>query len=200
MRPAFLLLLSLVVASGSAWAQSKPAAAPAKPATAPAPAQPAATPTKSVSADALPSTEEADPPGFPTPAQLAELNCANEFDFVADKVTETKWTLRVKVKTPSCQSSSRVVNWKISGDDGLNFVDLGPSEYVQSVKPGAQGTEVEVIPNVRFYAYGAVPVMEGVNAESPVIIFGASDFDSPLAAAATAPAAAPNPAGSAKKP
>jgi hypothetical protein len=161
MRPASLLV-SLLAASGFVFAQG-----------APAPAAPPAAPA----------------PDFPTPEQLAELACANEYQFLADKIGDNRYLLRVDTQSPDCRGRQRTVLWKISGDDGVTFIELKQGAHVRSVKPVAQGVEIEVAPAIRYYALGSVPVMDGVTADSPVISFGRYEGEPIPASAPAAPPA-----------
>lgn len=178
MRPA-LVAVSLLFVAGAVCAQT----------TAPKPVAKAAAPQSGQMR--LPAATP--PPGdmaMPTPEQLAELACANEYAFFADKVGENRFLLRLDTQSPQCRKAGRAVQWKVSGDEGLTFVELAPGGFVRSVKPVAQGVEVEVIPDLRFYALGSVTIMDGVNADGPVLAFGASELDMLQAVSAAAPARA----------
>lgn len=190
MRAALLLVVPLFVSTVVCAQQPLPSgqkSAPPVPKSAPGKAvavTPVLAPAPVTMQAVAPATDDGDAtdPNFPTEAQLAELACANEFNFAADKLSETKFLLHVDTQSAACKSKPRVAYWKLSSDDGLNFADLQPNEFVRTVKPVARGVEIEVIPDVRFYVYGSVPVMEGVAADSPVLTFGLSEFDAVVAA------------------
>lgn len=157
------LLAALLLGPAIACAQQ----APAKPAPAPA-----ATTTKLAAAKGPP------PDGnFPTQEQIAELTCANEYQFIADNAGTNRYLLRLDTKSPACKNVQRSVRWKYSGDDGASFIDLAPGKAVVAVRPVAQGVEIEVAPDTRVFLIGSVTVMEGVNAEGPVLALGPSEYE-----------------------